>query len=330
MNATGNLANTVTGCGTVGRVAAKPCSNTVIASVVETGIWSTSDGGHTWTALGTGAGSVQMKNHAFSLFFDPEHPEVIYETGLHNGSGAYTSHDGGLTFARLGTMIESQLIGVDFTDPARKTLVVGSHGQHQAAYLSTNAGATWTNIGLNLPPETSNSESPVVIDAKTYVLGVCNSGEQGCGFYRTTDAGATWAKKSDLEASHFGSPLRASDGTIYWPIQYDRGLGKSTDGGETWTNVAAPGKIVGITPIELPDGSIVVMGPDHLQRSTDHGVTFKPIGEPVPFALAINQSGSLTYSAMTKTFYLSHWTCDAAVTTLAPNAIMSAGYDYTK
>ncbi len=327
VNATGNLANMASACGTLGKVAAKPCSDTVIAAVVEQGIWSSSDRGRTWNALGTGAGSVQMKNHAFSLFFDPDHPEVIWETGLHDGSGAYTSRDGGLTFVRLGTMTESQLIGVDFQDPARKTLVVGSHGQHQAVYLSTNAGLTWTNIGLNLPAETSNSESPVVIDAKTYVIGVCNSSEQGCGFYRTTDSGATWAKTSELEASHFGAPLHASDGTIYWPIQLDRGFGKSTDQGETWTNVAAPGMIVGITPIELPDASIVVVGPDHLLRSADHGGSFTPIGEPLPYSLSINQSGSVTYSAMTKTFYLSHWECSTSV---APNAIMSAGYDYTK
>jgi hypothetical protein len=327
VNATGNLANMSSGCGTLGRVVAKPCSTTIIAAVTEQGVWSSNDSGHTWTALGTGAGSAPIKNHSFSMFFDPQHTEVIWETGLHDESGAYTSRDGGLTFTRLGTMTESQLIGVDFKDPARKTLVVGTHGRTQSVFLSKDSGVSWTNIGLTLPAEASNSESPVVIDDKTYLLGVCNSAEQGCGFYRTTDSGATWAKKSDLDASHFGAPLHATDGTIYWPLQFDHGLGKSTDQGETWTNVAAPGKIVGITPVELPDGSIVVMGPDHLMRSTDHGLNFKPIGEPVPFSLAITQSGSLTYSALAKTFYLSHWECGS---TVAPNAIMSAGYDSTR
>jgi photosystem II stability/assembly factor-like uncharacterized protein len=321
-NATGNLANMASGCGTLGKVVAKPCSSTVIAAVVERGIWSSNDGGHSWTAL-----AANIKNHAFSMFFDPQHTDVIWETGLHSESGAFTSRDGGVTFTRLGTMTESQLISVDFKDPARKTLVVGTHGRTQSVFLSKDGGTTWSNIGLNLPSEALNSESPVVLDDKTYLIGVCNSGDQGCGFYRTTDSGASWTKKSALDASHFGAPLHASDGTIYWPLQFDHGLGKSTDAGETWTNIAMPGKIVGITPLELPDGSIVVMGPDHLMRSTDHGASFKVIGEALPFSLANTQNGSMTYSALTRTFYVSHWECGSVV---APNAIVSAGYDYTK
>ena len=107
----------------------------------------------------------------------------------------------------------------------------------------------------------------------------------------------------------------------------DAGLGKSTDRGETWTNIAAPGSIVGITPIELPDGSIVVVGKDHLLRSKNGGKSWDPIGEPIPFALAGNQAGNVTYSPLTKSLFMSHWECSSSV---AAGAIMTAGYDYSK
>ncbi|HEV8244630.1 MAG TPA: hypothetical protein VGP93_02550 [Polyangiaceae bacterium] len=325
VNSTGNLANMASSCGTVGKVLSKPCSSAVFATVANAGVWSTTDRGQTWTALGTGAGSVPILNHAFAMMFDPEHYDVIWESGLHNGSGAYTSTDAGVTFTRLGTMTDSQAISVDFTDPARKTMMVGTHGFSQAAYLSTDSGVSWNNVGLNVPTTASHTETPLIIDSTTYLLG-CNQGDSGWGIYRTTDSGATWAMKADYNVSHFGGPLFASSGSIFWPIWNDTAFPKSTDLGETWTNIAENGEVVGITPIELPDGSIVVVGKDHLLRSKDDGATFTPIGDPLPYNLAVNAAGSVTYNPLTKTFFLSHWECTDNVAT---NAIMSAGFDYT-
>ena len=161
-----------------------------------------------------------------------------------------------------------------------------------------------------------------MIDSQTYLIGVCGGGDGVCGIYRSTDSGATWSVMNDVQVSHFGAPLWASDGAIYWPLVSDTGMTKSTDLGKTWTKIVGSGAIVGVTPLELPDGSIVTVGTDHLVRSSDGGKTWKPILNPLPFQI-VGDAGSLTYSSETKTL-LDHFECGKG--SVFPDAIMSAGF----
>ena len=326
VNATGNLAGMASECQNLAKVVAKPCSKTVIAGVSQKGLWATDDSGKTWKPLGTGAGSATITNRSTSIVFDPQHPNTFWETGLFGDQkGLFTTTDGGQTFKQLGMSSMNQLVSVDFTDPERKTLVAGTHGQRQSVFRSKDGGQTFDNIGLTLAADVHNSESPIVLNSQTYLLGACGSGDGTCGIFRTTDGGKTWVSKSDLPVSHFGSPLWASDSAIYWPLLGDAGLAKSTDFGLTWTKIVEGGVLVGVQPAELPDHSLVAVGVDHLMRSKDGGTSWQPIGEPLPFKLMGTDQGSLAYSAQSKTFFLSQWDCNNAV---LPNAIMSAGFDY--
>jgi hypothetical protein len=322
-NATGNLAGMASECSNLAKIAAQPCSKTVIASVATKGLWATEDSGKTWRALGGGGGD-KITNRGSSIVFDPLHPEKFWESGIAGDGGVYATTDNGQTFKRLGMMTQSQLVSIDFTDVDRKTLVVGTHGMRQMVFLSTDSGTTWDNVGMNLAGDVHNSEAPLVMDSKTYLLGACGGGDGTCGIFRTTDSGKTWNRQTDLQVSHFGAPLRTTEGVIYWPLYADGGIGKSVDNGVTWEKVTDGGKVVGVAPVELPDGSLAAVGFDHLQRSTDGGKTWTPIGEPLPFSIFGNQL-TLTYSAALKTFFLSHWDCDNLV---LPDAVMAAGFDY--
>jgi photosystem II stability/assembly factor-like uncharacterized protein len=324
VNATGNLAGMPSGCEGIGKIAAQPCSSRVIAGLEGHGLWATDDSGKSWKALGTGAGSASITNTGHGLVFDPTHPDVFWETGIRGDSGLYKTTDGGATFKQLGMLTFTQLVSVDFSDAQRKTLVTGTHGMKKMVFLSSDGGGTWTNIGLNLPAMASNSESPVVIDSKTFLLGACATDGIACGIYRTTDAGATWSLSNDVQVSHYGAPLWASDGSIYWPLLNDSGLSKSTDQGKTWTKISGTTQMMGVTPIELPDASIVELGKDHLVRSTDGGKTWAPILDPLPFTL-VGDGGSITYSTGTKTFFYAHFDCGASK--VLADGIMSIGYD---
>jgi hypothetical protein len=69
------------------------------------------------------------------------------------------------------------------------------------------------------------------------------------------------------------------------------------------------------------------VGKDHLQISADKGVTWKPIGDPLPYAGGgYDGARGPAYSARTKTFYIWRWGCG---NTVLPDAVMSAGFDYT-
>jgi photosystem II stability/assembly factor-like uncharacterized protein len=309
-------------CYSLGRVAPVPGSARMIAGVAKHGLWASDDSGQTWEALGTGAGSAVIENRVSSISFDPANSDIIYETGTHVGGGFYRSTDAGVTFKQLGTMTMSQGAAVDYADPDRKTMLTGTHGK--GVWRSTDGGATFTDLSGNLDTDTL---WPFLIDANTFLIGLFNG---AAGITRTTNAGENWNKTSETSPSHDGGIFQTADGTLYYSLLGNMGFSKSTDQGVSWTTIPTSGTsfppaFFGITPAELPDGSLVTVGTDHLVRSQDGAATWQAIGEPLPFIPAGGNFGGLTYSAATKTFFLWQSDCNAAV---LDNAIMSAGFDW--
>lgn len=323
VDATGNLANLPSECGNLTMLSARPCTDEVIAGVALAGLFMTNDGGATWNPLGTGPGSAVITNRPSSIVYDPEHPEVFWESGIYNGGGVYRTDDGGLTFVQLGDFGHNDLVSVDLSDPERRTLLAGSHEQTQRLMHSGDGGLTWTDLGPNLPADSNFSSAPLVIDANTFLVGACGYADGACGVFRSTDAGATWVNTApDLPV--VARPLWApdganSDGAIYWSTIYDSGIARSDDLGQSWTKVAEG--IVSGHPVALADGRLMDVTADHVVVSADRGVTWTPVGEPLPFKPA-----GVTYSAATKTMYVWQWDCGDIV---LPNAIASAGFDDT-
>jgi photosystem II stability/assembly factor-like uncharacterized protein len=314
VNATGNLANMASECGNLTLLSAVPDSNTVIAGVAKVGLFATDDGGQNWRQLGTGAGSAEITNRPGSIVYDPDHPGTFWESGIYNGGGVYKTTDGGETFEQLGEIGHNDLVSVDFTDPERQTLLVGGHEQTEMLYLSTNGGDSFDNIGANLPANVNFSSSPLVLDARTFLLGACGWGDGACGVFRSEDAGETWNPLSDIAAT--ARPLVASDGFIYWPLIYNSGLARGTADGDF--TVVSDG-MVSSPPVELPDGRILQVKGEQLVASEDQGDSWNAVGEALPFAAA-----GVTFSAATKTLYVWQWDCGEVV---LPNAIASAGLE---
>lgn len=314
-NVTSNLAGLPSECGNLTLVVATPCSTQVIAGVAQKGLWQTNDGGATWTPLGTGPGSDVVTNRPSSIVHDPVHADVFWTSGIYNGKGVYRTGDLGVTLQSLGDIGHIDLVSVDLSDPARNTLLAGGHEQKRTLYRSTNGGLDWTNVGLNLPQDSHFSSFPLVIDATTHLVGACGWGDGTCGIWRTVDGGATWLKASDLPVQ--GAPLWASDGTIYYPLN-DSTLARSTDGGQSFTHLSTGLAVV--TPAELPDGRIASFQNGKIALSKDHGETWSPIGETLPFGPA-----GLTYSAETRSFFVWHWDCGDVVLS---DAIARSGFDY--
>lgn len=318
VNVTANLAGMASECGNTPYLAVHPVYDMLITSVAKHGLWASTDGGASWHQLWPGAGGAQITNRGSSIVFDPQHPNTFWESGIYNGPGVYRTTDNGATFTALGDARHIDSVSVDLGDPARQTLLAGGHEQKQTLYRSADGGATWINVGLNLPAGTNFCTNALVIDRNIHLVGCSGYAGGTDGVFRTTDGGKTWSPTSTASAA--GLPLSASDGTLYWSLIYDRGLIKSTDQGRSWQQPIQAGTLKTGHPIELPDGRIVAPGPKTLMISNDKGATFNPVGPPLPFV-----PNSISYSARRNAFYIEQFDCGNAV---VAHAISRYGFDY--
>ncbi|MEY4508207.1 MAG: hypothetical protein RLZZ450_329, partial [Pseudomonadota bacterium] len=321
VNVTNNLMTVAEGGGDV-MVTAHPTTDRVIAGVGKgKGLFGSDDGGKTWSALGTGANSDKINNGPTAIVFDPDHAETWWEVGIY-GFGVFKTTDDGITFKHLGDTNHSDLLGVDFTDPARKTLLLGPHETQHVLYLSRDGGDTWTNIGSKLPPDSRYSTLPIVIDTRTFLVGSCGNSSGMCGVFRSTDGGDSWTRVTS--AGPGSNPLRTKVGDIYWPL-YGGGTVVSTDDGQNWTKTAdGPVQLYSGSPVELPDGRVVTLGQKTLLLTSDAGKTWRPLGPTMPFDGGNCGIYGLTYSHGQKAFFISHNDCSGSI---VDNSIYKSEFD---
>jgi len=316
-NATANLAGKASECGSMSFVSAKPDEDLLIAGVSLDGLWSSTDGGMSWQAMGAGKGSDMITNRTSAIVYDPMSPMKFWESGLYNGGGVYLTEDDGQTFAQQGSVTHSDLVAIDFGDPDRKTMLSGGHEASRDLNLSTDGGKTWSKTGMGLPDNT-NCTRPLIIDSQTFLVGCGGYGGGVTGIFRSEDGGKTWNAASSLGGA--ANPLRASDGAIYWTSP-DTSLGRSTDDGVTWMQVTGKNVILSLSPVELPDGRIAAVAPVGVVVSPDQGMTWQLATAALPF----NDPIGLAYSAQQRAFYIWHFQCNNAV---PDDAIMRAAFDY--
>jgi hypothetical protein len=305
-NVTSNLAGMSSECGNLTMLSAIPGQDAVIAGVAQRGLWRTTDGGASWTALGTGQGSAVITNRPSSIVYDPNGASTFWESGIYNSGGVYRTNDAGTTFQRLGSITHIDQVSVDFTDPNRQTLVAGGHEAAQTVYRSTDGGSNWTNIGVNLPAGTGFSSNPIVLGPNTYLVNTNTSWGGGSpGIYRTTNGGSSWIKVSALGPS--GQAVVTPSG-IYWRV--GASLAVSADQGLTWSSV---GSGLSVDPTLLPDGRLLAATTSHVVVSADGGSSWTIVGPTEPYAPA----GAI-YLPARHAVFVSLWDCGSVV---LPNAI---------
>lgn len=209
---------------------------------------------------------------------DPDRQSVFYFGAVAGGvwrsddAGLYWENitDGQLATASIGALAVAPTDGnVIYAGTGEATIRIDvTHGD--GVYRSTDAGKTWTNVGL---PE-SRHIGKIAVDPTdpntVYVAALGHSAKDNPerGLYRSTDGGDTW----DL-VLHVSDRAGAVDVSIdpnnpriifaamwqarrsFWSINSggpDCGLWRSTDGGDSWTDISTnPG---------LPEGTIGKIG----------------------------------------------------------------------
>jgi photosystem II stability/assembly factor-like uncharacterized protein len=191
----------------------------------------------------------------------PGQPNVFY-IGAVDG-GVWKSNDYGRTWNPVFDGQPTQSIGAIAVAPSNPEIVyVGSgEGLHRpdlsvgdGIYKSTDAGKTWTHLGLRdgqqIPALAVDPRNPDRLFAA--VLGHPYGPNPERGIFRSTDGGVSWEKVLYKDANTGGSDVEidpSNPGIVYACLWQSRlgpsedknefagtsgGLFKSTDGGSTW------------------------------------------------------------------------------------------------
>jgi photosystem II stability/assembly factor-like uncharacterized protein len=198
----------------------------------------------------------------------PSQPNVYYFGGV--GGGVWKTTDGGGTWLPIsdGQFKTSSVgaIAVADSDPnviyvgMGESCVRGNASNGDGVYKSVDGGKTWRNVGLQdsqvIGAVRVHPKNPDVVYVAA--LGHLWGPNEMRGVYRSTDGGGTW-KQVFTRGPDTGAVDLAMDPAnprvlyaSFWqvrrnPYHFDSGgagsgLFKSTDGGDTWTDIShAPG-----------------------------------------------------------------------------------------
>jgi photosystem II stability/assembly factor-like uncharacterized protein len=298
--------------GRIADIAVHPTNSSVwYVAVGSGGVWKTTNAGITFTPLFDNQKSYSIGTVAI----DPNNPDVIWVgtgenvSGRHVawGDGVYKSLDGGKSWKNMG-LPNSQHISKFLIDPKDSNIVyvasegpLWSAGGDRGVYKTVDGGESWKHV-LKVDKNTGVTDLEFAPGSNTMIYAAAyqrrrstwalHAGGPSSGFYKSTDSGATWDKKSTgLPTGDVGkiglAVTKADPNIVYATIEADkreRGFYKSTDKGESFEKLNS--YVSGGTgphyyqelEASQKDAKLVYQMDVFLHRSRDSGKSFDIVG----------------------------------------------------
>ena len=215
------------------------------------GVYKSLDGGKSWTNVG-----LKNSQHIGQIVIDPRDSNVVYVAAqgplwsAGGDRGLYKTTDGGKTWNLLlskGEYTGANEVHLDPRDPDvvyaslhqrfRNVAALMDGGPESGIHKSSDGGQTWRELTSGIPKEDKGkiglSISPVNPDV---VYATIELAQRTGGLWRSTNAGASWEKRSDEVYSgtgpHYYQEIFASPHDVDSLYQVAPTLYRTVDGGE--------------------------------------------------------------------------------------------------
>lgn len=394
----------ILGNGRADRIAFHPTnSNIMYVGTPSGGLWKTTNGGSTWTAISEFIPSIGISG----IVVDHSNPNTIYVltgdgdtyvsnylvvlAGYHRLSvGVLVSYDAGQTWHQTGELFNGEYVGYRLVQhPTNSSILLAATSE--GIYRTTNGGTTWTleqtgkTFDIEFKPGTPSTvyasqegdfvystntgaswittatfspslcaggrcEIAVTPDEPNYVYllaGPMTGGNTFCGFYRSTNSGASFTRLCNSP-----NVLGKEDGTGNDQSKYDMVLAvnpdnnnyiiagglctyRSTNGGSTFVSATTYREGGGnyihpdIHGLEYNpiNNSVWALGDGGIHKSTDNGQTYVDLYTGLNTAqfygmddydanqyalLAGCQDNGVKYKTLNSSNFSHIWCCDGA------------------
>jgi photosystem II stability/assembly factor-like uncharacterized protein len=258
------------------------------------GTWAlTTDGGETWrTGTVPGGEALQFRD------VEGVSDRVAYLMSAGNGADSriYKTEDGGATW-QLQFQNEDPLAFYDCIAfwNHKRGIAMSDAVNGRFPMLRTTDGETWEDVGDQLPSGQKGEAAFAASGTCVTVQGgnrawIGTGGAAQARILATTDGGDTWQAYAtpimqgtpstgvvsvDFRDAHHGI---LGGGAIAEPTEFSDNVGRSSDGGRTWTlttRTPFPGAVYGLTYVPgLGHRTVVATGPSGAAWSPDEGDTW--------------------------------------------------------
>jgi len=284
-------------------LAAPRSATQLYAGTADRGIWRSADGAASWRAASAGLAATYVG----AFVIDPTDPSVFYAGagGAALGRRLLKSANGGLTWDAIGPDWLADYLFILAVDPLAPATVYA--GSSAGLARSEDGGATWTSLAPSIPAICGDVLSLALDPAHSGTLyrgslSFCTR-DTTCVATKSTDSGQSWSCLRGLVGEYVTVLLVApsSPATLYAVIRNNEApygiVSKSTDGGDTWTEIDSglAGAVFTMAVDPTDANRVFVSTQSGVFRTTDGGGTWVeadrklPIGTPgFPSALAVD------------------------------------------
>lgn len=214
------------------------------------GVYKSEDGGQSWSNVG-----LKNSEHISKIIIDPRNSDIVYVAAYGplwsagGDRGVYKTTDGGKTWKQIHFISENSGscdLVMDPTNPdilyeavhqrRRHVYTYIGGGAESGVYKTTDGGATWTELTNGLPSSNMGRVGLAVSPADpNYVYAICEAENGQQGFYRSTNRGASFEKRSSYETSgNYYQEIICDPLDVNKVFSMDTWLSHTEDGGLTF------------------------------------------------------------------------------------------------